>query len=515
MGCIISSANNKEGFLMKELRELVLVMENNGCSAATLFNGSSGTASKLSIFYKGISQNNWDSDDNAAKALYPGEGSHSSYRKLKSDLKERLVDSILSLKFNNSKYNSYQRAYYRSHREWAAAKILLGQNANDAAADLATKLLRQARQFDFSGLAMDICSVLRLYYGARMGDMNRFEEFNALFTEFQEIYQAENKAEEFYIILSSGFVNNKSSKEDIRDKACDFHNQLLPALKKFNSHRLHFYGALIELACYTSVNDYVGALKVCERYIRFFLQKDYEAHVPLQILYYQELLCHVQLKHFQAGRTAAENCCKLLAEGSYNWFKYQESILLLAMHTNEFQAAYEIYSEVLKNKRFNLLPDNVKEIWKIFAAYLAYLIRFGKIVPSANDSLKNFKLSRFQNETPVFSKDKKGMNIAILVAQLLHLLSEGKKALFIDKVESLEQYTYKYLRNDHTLRSHYFIKILLQIPLSGFDRTTFLSKTRVYLEKMSAVPSEASNQTNEIEIIPFEELYQTLESQLH
>lgn len=500
---------------MKELRELVLVMENNGCNAATLFNGSSGTASKLSIFYKGISQNSWDCDDNAAKALYPSEGSHSSYRKLKSDLKERLVDSILNLKFNNSKYNSYQKAYYRSHREWAAAKILLGQNANEAAADLATKLLRQSRQFDFSGLAMDICSVLRLYYGARMGDMVRFEEFNKLFAEYQEIYQAENKAEEFYIILSSGFVNNKSTKEDIRDKAREFHEQLLPSLEKFTSHRLYFYGSLIELARYTSVNDYVGALKVCERYIQFFLQKDYEAHVPLQILYYQELLCHVQLKNFKAGRTAAENCCKLLAEGSYNWFKYQESIFLLAMHTNEYQAAYEIYSEVLKNKRFNLLPDNVKEIWKIFAAYLAYLIRFGKVIATANDSLKNFKLSRFQNETPVFSKDKKGMNIAILVAQLMHLLSEGKKALFIDKVESLEQYTYKYLRNDHTLRSHYFIKILLQIPLSGFDKETFLTKTKNHLEKMSAVPSEAANQTNEIEIIPFEELYHMLENQLH
>lgn len=499
---------------MKELRELVLVMENNGCGATAMFNGSSGTASKLSVFYKGISQNSWESDDNAAKALYPGEGSHSSYRKLKSDLKERLVDTILTLKFNSNKYNSYQKAYYRSHREWAAAKILLGQNANDAAADLATKLLRQARQFDFSGLAMDICSVLRLYYGARMGDMVRFEEFNKLFSEHQEIYQAENRAEEFYIILSSGFVNNKSTKEDIRDKAKDFHDELLPALKKFNSHRLHFYGALIELACHTSINDYTTALTVCERYIQFFLQKDYEAHVPLQILYYQELLCHVQLKNFKAGRTAAENCCKLLAEGSYNWFKYQESIFLLAMHTNEYQAAYEIYSEVIKNKRFNLLPDNVKEIWKIFAAYLAYLIRFEKIKPSANDSLKNFKLSRFQNETPVFSKDKKGMNIGILVAQLLHLLSEGKKSQFIDKVESLEQYTYKYLRNDHTLRSHYFIKILLQIPLSGFDKSTFLAKTRTYLEKMSAVPSEAANQTNEIEIIPFEELYQMLESQL-
>ena len=106
------------------------------------------------------------------------------------------------------------------------------------------------------------------------------------------------------------------------------------------------------------------------------------------------------------------------------------------------------------------------------------------------------------------------MNIGILVAQLLHLLSEGKKSQFIDKVESLEQYTYKYLRNDHTLRSHYFIKILLQIPLSGFDKGTFLAKTRAYLEKMSAVPSEAANQTNEIEIIPFEKLYQMLESQL-
>jgi hypothetical protein len=499
---------------MKELRELVLVIENNGCSAASLFNGGTNTTSKLSSFYKGISQSRWDSDDNAARALYPGDKSPSSYRKLKSDLKERLLDSILSLKFNKQKYNSYQKAYYKSHRDWAVAKILLGQNANEAAADIATRLLRQARLFDFSGLAMDICSVLRLYYGARMGDMTRFEEYNLLFAQYQEIYQFENRAEEFYIILSSGFVNNKSSKEDIRDKATLFFQQLQPALNKYAAHRLHFYGALIELACYTSVNEYAAALKVCERYIQFFLSKEYEAHVPLQILYYQELLCHVQLKDFSAGRIAAENCCKLLAEGSYNWFKYQESVFLLAMHTNEFHSAFEIYHSVHSNRHFNLLPDNVKEIWKIFEAYLAYLIHLQLIQPDCHGGQKQFKLSKFQNETPVFSKDKKGMNIAILIAQFLLLLSEGKKSRFIDKVESIEQYSYKYLRTDHTLRSHYFIKILLQIPLSGFNKAIFLAKTSGYLEKMSAVPMESANQTNEIEIIPFEELYHLLTKQL-
>ena len=499
---------------MKELRELVLVIENNGNNGASLFNGGINTTSKLSAFYKGISKNHWDSDDNAARALYPGDKSPSSYRKLKSDLKERLLDSILSLKFNHRKYNSYQKAYYRGHRDWAVAKILLGQNANEAAADIATRLLRQARLFDFSGLAMDICSVLRLYYGARMGDMTRFEEYNQLFAQYQEIYQFENRAEEFYIILSSGFVNNKSSKEDIRDKATLFFQQLQPALKKYDAHRLHFYGALIELAGYTAVNEYAAALKVCERYIQFFLNKEYEAHVPLQILYYQELLCHVQLNNFSAGRIAAENCRKLLAEGSYNWFKYQESAFLLAMHTQEFQSAYEIYSDVKKNKRFYLLPDNIVEIWKIFEAYLVYLIRLQIIIPGSKSEHKQFKLSRFQNETPVFSKDKKGMNIAILIAQFLMLLLEGKKSRFIDKVESIEQYVYKYLRSDHTLRSHYFIKILLQIPLSGFDKATFLTKTSGYLEKMSAVPMELANQTNEIEIIPFEDLYQMIIKQL-
>ena len=106
------------------------------------------------------------------------------------------------------------------------------------------------------------------------------------------------------------------------------------------------------------------------------------------------------------------------------------------------------------------------------------------------------------------------MNIAILIAQFLMLLLEGKKSRFIDKVESIEQYVHKYLRSDHTLRSHYFIKILLQIPLSGFDKATFLTKTSGYLEKMSAVPMELANQTNEIEIIPFEDLYQMIIKQL-
>jgi hypothetical protein len=500
---------------MKDLKELVFVLENNGLNASSVFGGvSNPSTTKLWSFYQGILSNKWENDDDASKDLYPLQEKGTGFRKLKSDFKERLQDAILSLKFTEGKYNSYQKAYYRGYRDLALFKILAGQNANDAAATVASRLLRHAQEFEFTFMALEAAGFLRMHFGARLGDMVRFQENNQLHQTLQNAYHWESMAEEYYIILTSGYVNTRSTKTEINEKAQAFFQDLKPALQQFNNYRLHFYGALIQLAVHTTVNDYLGALKVCQHFIAFFKNKPYEAHVPLQILHYQELLCYVQLKDFDAGQAAAEACKGYLSEGSYNWFKYQELMFLLSMHSKRYQEGYQIYHLAVKHPRFGALPSNVSEIWRIFGAYLAYLISLGKITPTHKDGLKNFRVARFLNDTPVYSKDKRGLNVAILIVQTLLLLSERKKSALIDRVESLEQYAYKYLKNDYTLRSHFFLKILIQLPLCAFERKHFLTKTQKNWEKLTQARTELSNQTHEIEIIPFEDLWEMLLSQL-
>lgn len=486
---------------------MVLFAHENGFDPSGLKKVGTGAVTKLQTLYEGILGSQWPDDEAAMGALYSDSNASVSYRKLKADLKDRMLEAVVSLPFEGKKYNSYQKAYFRCHKEWAAVKILMGHGNGDVAADLAVKLLKQAIQFEFTHIAQDICSILRLYYGAKIGNVDKFEDYNAQYNEFHEILRWESRAEEYFIRLSSGFVNMKATREETPELSRQFFEMLKPGLERFNTYRLHFYGALIELASVTSVHDYPAALRICNKYTTFFEGKAYEAHVPLQVLYYQELLCHIQLRNYKEGHKSALKCGQLAKEGSFNWFKYQESLFLLCMHTDEYQAAYKVYCQAVKNNRFTHLPESVQEIWTIFAAFLAFLVQVGKISPSPNDRIKSIKASRFQNDTPLYSKDKKGMNVPILIAYLLLLLAEGRRSAYIDKLESLEQYNYKYLRNEYNMRDHYFMKILMKIPLCTLLRDSFTEKTSGLLASMEAIPSSSVFQSSTYEVIPYEKLY--------
>jgi len=212
------------------------------------------------------------------------------------------------------------------------------------------------------------------------------------------------------------------------------------------------------------------------------------------------------LRQFEAGQESADYCLKIMQEGTFNWFKYRELYLQLSLHTGEFAQASSILSETLQNARFEFLPENVKEIWRIYEAFVHYLVLTGKAPAKANG--QKFKLAKFINDTPIFSKDKSGINIAIIVVKMLLMLQERRFAQMLDEVEAVEQYCYRHLRGDNAQRSYYFLKMLLHVSTSGFDPVVSVVKAERYLQKLKETPLQVANQTHEIEVIPYEMLWE-------
>jgi hypothetical protein len=239
----------------------------------------------------------------------------------------------------------------------------------------------------------------------------------------------------------------------------------------------------------------------------------YEPRVPLQIFYYQRLICNIQLRQFEEGQESADYCLKVMQEGTFNWFKYRELYLQLSLHTGEFAQAAKILDETLAHNRFEFLPENVKEIWRIYEAFVHYLILTGK-APARPNSGK-FKLAKFINDTPIFSTDKSGINIAIIVVKLLLLLQERRYSQLLDEVEAVEQYCYRHLRGDNAQRSYYFLKMLLHVPTSGFDPAQSVHRAEKFLQKLRETPLQVANQTHEIEVIPYEMLWEIMMESLN
>lgn len=489
---------------MQDLKELILLLKQHNIHPLKHLLTPADSKSKLLALYEGISKGKFNSDDEASEQLYSEKGESSKYRKLKSDLREKLLDTIFYINTDQGGYSDYQKAYYDCHKMWVIIRILTGQNANTAALILANKLLRQAEKFDFTLLSMDIASYLRIQYGLRESNDRKFKEANQLFEHYRKVYDAECLAEELYTTLIVRYVNNRSAQEEVHRLAGEYYEKIEPALGQFHTYKLHMYGYMIGLMRYTTVNDHVKALEYTEMAIRFFSDRPYEARVPLQIFYYQRLICNIQLRQFEDGKESARFCMKMMQEGTFNWFKYNELYLHLSLHTAQYNQASETLFTTLNHPRFEFLPENAKELWRIYESYVYYIATLGKM---SSPGKHKFKLAKFINETPIFSKDKSGMNIAILVIKLLFLLQERRYGKLLDEVEAVEQYCYRHLRGGNTQRSYYFLKLLMQIPLGHFDASVIKPKAEKYLEKLNAIPIQVANQTHEIEVVPYEDLW--------
>jgi hypothetical protein len=428
---------------------------------------------------------------------------------VKQQLKKFLHRMLLLVDLNQSHYQLRQKGYFECHRNWAAIKILVGKNARFSAVDLAIDLLQQSRKYDFTDIALDIARTLRLQYGSIFGDLKKYEQYSKLAKDLDAVVRAENLSEELYTDLAARFVNNKSAKEEVHEQAVAYFEQIAPFLAQYDTYKLHLCGRLIEVLIYSSVNDYKHMVLVCQRAITFFEAKAYVANVPLQAFYYQSMVCCVQLQDYEHGKKIANKGIQLLEDGTYNWFKYQELLIILAFHTKAYQDAYKVLKGVILHRKFGSLPENTRQYWKIIEAYQYYLKEMGIIVEEGDTSiLSRFRIARFANETPLFSKDKRGLNIPILIFQIVYLIQQKRQNETIDRLEAIKRYSTRYLVKDDTYRSNCFIKMLLVIPDVGFHKVATERHADKFAKLLKAVPLDFANQSHEVELIPYEDLWE-------
>ncbi len=497
---------------MEALRELVQIVTRNKLKAIDILDLQAEAETKTSKLYQLVADELAENDEMAAEMINPNASNTAGYRKVKARLKSRLLGALFFIDSKKPDYSTRKRAYYQSYRDWSAARILMAKNAFVSSLELAHKVLRTSEKYEFTDLAMESAKFLRLYYSTKEGDRKRFERYHEVFQNYQLQYQIECELEYYYSDLLIHFVNKKSSGVNIQSRISKYYELCLPKLKKFHSYNIQLYGMLIGLMVHSSRQDYSATLELCEETKPIFENKPYLAGTPLQVIYYQSLVCYIQIKNYEKGQVAAQQCLSLIEEGTFNWFKYQELYFLLCAHTGRFTQAFELLQETMQHSRFHYLVDNAKEIWKIYEAYVVFA-HWAKGETNIF-SKANFRLNRFLNEIPIFSKDKRGLNVAILIAQFLLLLKDKKYGEMIDRAEALYKYGIRYLQRDETMRSFFFIKMILAIVHNSFDPELAELAGEKHLQKMQDCPLSEAKQLHQIEIIPYEEIWKMILFQL-
>jgi hypothetical protein len=491
---------------MQDLIELVNLFQKTKFRSGGLKDLVLEQGSQMERLYEAIADGNLRNDDEIVRVLPEIAGAHSKIYAVKNKFKERLLDSLLLLDFKEPAFSDRQKAFYECSKKWAASMVLFSKGARNSAVDLLESLLRQTIRFEFTEITLDILRALRQHYGLSCGNEKKYEQLDAQLEEYESYWMAERKVEGLYLRLVTRYVNSKAAKSAIAEKSKEYVAQIAADMQQCQSFKAQFYGRLIEMIHYDSVSDHTGTIRCCEEALAFFDQKSYKSAMARQVFGYNLFVSWFYLRNFERCSRIVAEYGNLFEAGSFNWFKLQEMQLLVELHRGQYESANRIFSETLQHPGFNDLPQPTPELWNIFEAYLHLLKASSLLNDTATDT--RFRINKFRNSVMEYSKDKAGMNIPIIIIQFLLDLSEGKTDECTTRAENLAKYRTRYLNGDSAPRTRHFLRMLEQIPKSGFNAKALQQKTSAIFKALSSTPLEQSDQNHEIEVIPYEALWE-------
>jgi hypothetical protein len=464
--------------------------------------------SKFNEFYEALMIGKFKNDRDAATFLYACSPTDDKYRQLKSRFRKRLLNTLFFLDVNLPATSSYDRAYYSCNKDWTLVKILLSNDAQHTAASLARQLLTTALKFKFADVIVNCSRILRRY-AAMEANEKQYEIYDQYSKQYQDILDAEIRSEEFYQRVTMNYHKAPDKNQNLEEKIDIYCNALVGLSETYDSPIIFYNMYLVWVYRYEMLNDYNSALQICDNAEQYIEENPrYYQDDKLATFQLKKMNAYLHLRDYKNGKVNAEKCLQSFPEGSDTWFTFMEYYLLMAMHTDNYINALAIYRKASSNTRFKRIVGADKEKWNVYDMYLNYIIESeGTNNPILRaQRRKTFRLSRFLNDPILYPKEQRMFTVHLLVVQVLFLIEKNSYSAATERIDRLKNYANRQLKKEDYFRSIQFIRLLQQLAKADY-RYEALSNVEKYYDRLVEQPFKYRGLLNEIEIIPYEKLW--------
>ena len=438
------------------------------------------------------------SDQQAAENFLGGTLARKYFSKIKNELKRELVKFIIANPYVWGGF-AHRRQHESCFKKFSAYKILLINEKRKAAIEIAKNLLPQLKKFELHGLIYLLAIDLRFHHSAMEGSSIEMKKYDRLVQKELEFLKVEAMVRSYHSKIAL-IQNTRSSYTPLMiEELKEARENVLPFLK-LGSHYLNRFIYNIVICTYRAELDYSSIIKYCDEALKS-LPKNHPKNTALRFNYLEMKLPSLIAKgDLGQAKDLARETCKMMSVGKFNWHLAFIRRILVCFYTSEYQEAYDLYKE---QEKYDCLFPILAEYRVIIWGYLYFLIKVEKIKEYNEE---RFHLGKFLNEVPIYSKDKAGNNINILIIQVLTRMQREQYGQIIDRIEALETYARTYTRNPETKRANLFIKMILQMNKASFHPVATERKTRATLEKLKNTPL-GMGQNLAIEMVPYEVLW--------
>lgn len=502
---------------MKNLIEIAKIVTKKKVRKIEIFDDHSlkHKNSKFNEFYEALLANKFKNDRDAASFLYGCSPTDDKYRQLKSRFRKRLLNTLFFLDVNLPATSNYDRAYYSCNKDWTLVKILLSNNATHTAATLAKQILTTALKFKFADVIVNCSRILRKYC-ADNGDEKNYEIYDAHIKQYENVLDAEIRSEELYQRVIMNYYKPPSKAGDLSEKIDTYCDALVGLSEIYDSPIVIYNMYLVWAFRYEMMQDYDAMIEVClqaEKYIEnnpIYYQSDKLATFQLK-----KMSAYLHTRDYKQGKISAEKCLKSFPAGSETWFDFMEYYLLLAIHTDNHINALAIYNKATGHSKFKRLDSFVREKWKVYYTFLNYIIESqGADNPILlTQRKKAFRLSKFLNDPILYPKDQRIFTVLMIVAQILFLIEKKSFNNVTERIDRLKTYANRQLKKDEFFRAVQFIRLLQQLVKVDYQLDN-LSNTEKYYNRLVENPFFYRGMLHELEVIPYEKLWNIILSRL-
>lgn len=488
---------------MREIRQLIKIIRKKGQRSIQLVNQNfrKNETSKDNLLYEGITNNQFHTDESAAREIFGTDPGNRNYRNAKGKLKSKLFNHLYFLDYEKEAYTNYEKSRYDALHTLHQSQILITEKSPDIAIRLLNQLVKICKDYEFTTIGLQALTILRDEY-AKKGKLTPYKEVTEDIKRLRKLHETYEKCEATYYQYLVQINKSVSAQNRILPRIPKAINEIKAAAKKLKSDSLYILAAELEIR-YNEIRQQFGDnIKICTDLEKKYLNRpNNEVKVNLQQhdISFVKLQSYLFLGDLKAGKPYATRKIDALKAGSKTWFKFSEYYFLLLMKGENYKEASSLFRKVRTNKNFNLLADHLKSRWHIYRAFLIFfneskILRWG------------FNMEEFLEERPCYERDYNGYNISTLVIQFMFLLRDGNVALIKECVEEILKYKSAHLDKRHNYRSSIFIRMLEIILDKEFDYEQIYEKGQTYYNKLvnTPIPSDLKQDS---EVIPYQILW--------
>lgn len=454
---------------------------------------------KSQQLYNGLLNGRYTKDDDAFKEIYGNEAKRKAYQKLKERFRQEMASQLISNNLARHFYNNYSNAKYRCMSTLFASTVLAMKGKKESATELSENALGLAENYFFTDLAILSLRFLR-YMSTINGDSIKVNKYTKKLNYLKEIYNAELEAEELYNEILFPFIW-KSTPQDKDLTIKRIFMRIKSIIAKYDNYniRLTYYRIIIKYYHMKSLNSKV--IEICDDAIKYLNKyKSITPDVWFGEFTLEKMENAMLMKDYKTGSKCAKDCGDYFSKSPVNLIIFKEYYFLLCMHTENYFQAGQLYKETV-NKTFNLNTSKAHvEKWKIFRCFLNLVqpVQF-----------KNMRNAYVNPEVFTSSQDKAGYNLALLIAEIVHLLQTDQISKFEIKEDSFAMYVHRHIKKKKFPRSYYFCKMLLTLYKHSLNRKKIIeaaSKFERYLQEYKEL--------EHFEVIPYENLWKIILNKL-